>query len=344
MRAAQYSATAGGIEKNLKLEEDVPDLVLPTNEPAALVEVLHASLNPQDYKIAELPVVGALNVRRPASPGTDFVGRISDASLPGFEKGDLVFGSLHLPTQHGTLGQFIIVKAADGVVKVPQAYIDRGLDLRLLACLGTAGLTALQTFRNVEPGAHVFINGGSGGTGTFCIQIARNVCQAERIVVTTSTPNTELVRRMGADEAINYRDQDVIMRLEQAVGETGRKFDLVVDNVGNSEDLYWKSHRFLKTDGRFICIGAPNVNMSYALKLARMHIGARMPWSKSPQLITLFVETKNEDLEKMAQWILEDNVTPVVHAKFRLEDAAQAFADLKTGRTPAKLVIDVAAD
>ncbi|KAI9167989.1 Zinc-type alcohol dehydrogenase-like protein [Paramyrothecium foliicola] len=310
MHAILFTNTTGGIENNLALQRDVADLVLPTNERAALVEVLHSSINPQDYKIAELALLGSIVIKRPATPGTDFVGQIKENSLPGFEPGDLVFGTLNLPIQHGTLAQLVVIRAADGLVKVPKEYIDRNLDLRLLACLGTAGLTAIQCFQGLAKRAHVFINGGSGGTGTFCIQIARNAFSAQRIVVTTSSTNTDLVKRLGAHEAIDYRNEDVVERLVKAASIQGCKFDLVIDNVGNRDDLYWQSDRFLKREGKFIRIGAPHVGLSFAVNLVRLSLGSKTPWSKRAPFQMLFVRTESDHLETMAHWILEGKVVP----------------------------------
>ncbi|EXL66107.1 hypothetical protein FOPG_17703 [Fusarium oxysporum f. sp. conglutinans race 2 54008] len=313
MFALRYASTKGGFEANLTLEENVDKLVMPSDGPAAVVEVLYSSLNPEDYKLPELPFLGSWNIPPPATPGTDYVGRTYETNMPDLKKGDMVFGTLDLPTKYGTLAQYVLVKGKDGVSKVPRGFEDAGIDMRDLVCLVTAGLTALQSLKPQPVGAHVFINGGSGGTGTFCIQIAKRINGAAKIVTSCSGKNVPLVKNLGANNVIDYAQGDVVEKVEALTKDAGRKFDLIVDNVGNNPDLYWQSQKFLGVDGHFIRIGAPSVDL-------RVRFSA------------LFVETNSEQLETLGKWVMvmERKLEPVMGGSFRLGDASQAFAMLKS--------------
>ncbi|KAG5796258.1 hypothetical protein H9Q69_004684 [Fusarium xylarioides] len=341
MFALRYASTKGGLEANLTLEESVDKLVLPSDGLAAVVEVLYSSLNPQDYKLPELPVLGSWNIPPPATPGTDYVGRIYETNMPNLKKGDMVFGTLALPTKYGTLAQYVLVKGKDGISKVPCGFEDAGIDIRYLACLGTAGLTALQSLKLQPEGAHIFINGGSGGTGTFCIQIAKRINGAAKIVTSCSGKNAPLVKSLGADVAIDYSEGHVIEKLEALTKDTGRKFDLIVDNVGNNPDLYWQSNKFLDKDGYFIQIGAPSVDLRFAWMTTKMSLWSRLPWTNRARFSALFVETNSEQLEALGRWVMEGKVEPVIGGSFTLSEASQAFAMVKSGKARGKLVIAV---
>ena len=176
MKAWVFTDTTGGIEKNLRSRNDVPlppsATSLKTDE--VLVKTLATSLNPVDYKIAEMAVVGRLVITRPASPGLDFSGRVvalgpdSGKFKHPLEPGMMVIGRLAMPTQYGPLGEYLICPRG-GAVAAPS-----GMSAEDAASIGTAGLTAMQSLQPyVKEGSNVFINGGSGGVGLFGIQIAK---------------------------------------------------------------------------------------------------------------------------------------------------------------------------
>ena len=171
MRAWQWSTCSTTLEKAITLNDNAP---LPTAKRRlvsgeTLIQVHAAALNPVDYKLAELPVVGRMAIPKPATPGLDFAGRVVQTG-PGcdVEIGQMVFGKLEPKQQFGTLGEYVIVSKA-GTVPLPDGITaERG------ATLGVCGLVTYQCLApNVKQGDRVFINGGSGGTGIFAIQIAK---------------------------------------------------------------------------------------------------------------------------------------------------------------------------
>jgi NADPH:quinone reductase-like Zn-dependent oxidoreductase len=188
MQAWEYSTIQDTLEKSLVLNSSAP---IPSKSSLSknqvLVEVITTSINPVDYKLPESGLTGKLMIKRPASPGRDFSGRVvavhpSNSTL----KGQLVFGAFGSPTtQFGTLRQFIVVPSSDCAV------LPQGVDADHAAAMGTAAMTAFQSLLPdlVKPGSKVFINGGSGGVGTFGIQFAKLSVHMSRLHARPITSN-----------------------------------------------------------------------------------------------------------------------------------------------------------
>lgn len=171
MRTWQWSVCTNGLEHALQFDVTAP---LPTEKRSlasgeSLVQVHAAALNPVDYKLAELPIVGRMAIPKPATPGLDFAGRVVQVGPDSNVKvGQMVFGKLEPKQQFGTLGEYIIGSKA-GTVPMPN-----GITAEQAATLGVCGLVTYQCLAsNAKPGDSILVNGGSGGTGSFAIQIAK---------------------------------------------------------------------------------------------------------------------------------------------------------------------------
>ncbi|KAK5464800.1 hypothetical protein LTS15_001363 [Exophiala xenobiotica] len=328
MKAWRYTSVVGGMEKNLKLETNVP--LPPVGKNEVLVEVLSVGLNPADYKIPEIPYLGALLVRRPAVPCADFCGRLVVAGSGG-DDDELVFGMAKFPSQQGVLAQYAPVPKST-IVPLPN-----GLTPEQGAGIYIAAFTAFVTISSyIKPGDTVFINGGSGGVGTFGIQIAK-LLGARRVVASCSGANADLVKSLGADEVLDYKTQNLITTLAK---DGGPKFDVVLDYVGHPLDLHSQSVKFLKKDGVFVLIAGDPSNMR-----ANMSLLASMFWPTflggTPRKFKMVAlgAVKEEDQKKVAGWIGEGKLKVMVDSVFDFEQAPQAFEKLKTGRAKGKIVI-----
>lgn len=318
----------GGIEKNLELNTTAPVPTILTNsaESSTLVKVTYSSINPVDYKLPEFAIFRALKLSTPAIPAGDFAGTVVQTTLSGINPGDTVFGRSD-PPDFGALGEYVVVNGRENVVKLPE-----GVSLEDAATLGVAGLTAYQCIAPyTREGSKVFINGGSGGTGTFGIQIAKILgC---RVTATSSGGNVELCRSLGADEVIDYRTTNVVKHLQRQ----GTQYDLLVDNVGSLE-LYWNAHDYLKTDGIYINI-AGTATLTHAVNMLKvLYVPS---WLGGGRRAASFLRRKSSegDFAKIAQWIVKGKLRPVIEKVYALDEAAEAFARLKTGRSKGKLVI-----
>lgn len=211
MRAWQFTTAAGGLENTLKLNSSA---VLPKRKPDQhLVQVLAASVNPVDYKLAEIPFFTRFILSKPATPAMDFAGRIVEpASGSSLEPGQLVFGQVATSLIGGALAEYAIAKK-EGVTPLPE-----GVSPTIGASVAVVGLTAYQSISPyVKEGSNIFINGGSGGTGVYGIQIAK--LRECHVTTSCSTGNVELCKSLGADEVIDYKKEDVL----ETLVKSGRK-------------------------------------------------------------------------------------------------------------------------
>ena len=191
--------------------------------------------------------------------------------------------------------------------------------------------------RYVKPGSRVLINGGSGGTGTFGIQMAKALgC----IVTTTcSAANVELCRSLGADGVIDYRSTDLISHLKDNYSKQEEQFDLLIDNV-DTPALYFNSEAYLKPDGQYITI-AGSITLSSTLSMIQI---LYLPsWLGGGKRAAQFLLRKSdaEQFSKIAEMMKEGKVKAVVEKEYPLEKTGEAFARLKSGRTVGKSVIKV---
>ena len=349
MRAWQYTKNQHGVEKSLNLNEAAARPRWPAAKNPGdhvLVKVHFASVNPVDYKLADGGLLARTMISLPATPGLDFSGVV--AALPDgfndgaegkkggrYEVGDRVAGHVGIQS-FGSLAEYVVAP------REALAHVPDSVALEHASGLATAGVTAFQSivpYVTEGAGDRVFINGGSGGAGTYGIQIAKAVgC---RVVASCSTANVELCRRLGADEVIDYKTTDVNARLREIAKDDKDKFKLVVDNVGGSpRDLHKASDDFLAPAGRYVQVGADlslggiRATVSRAL-LPGFLGGGHRKWE------FLVEKDRQEDLARLAGWLADGSVETVVDELLDFADAPKAFAKLKTGRTKGKIVVRV---
>ncbi|KAK3114252.1 hypothetical protein LTR53_007610 [Teratosphaeriaceae sp. CCFEE 6253] len=329
MRAWQYHSTSSGIENSIKLNT-VP---LPQRKPEQhLVRVLYAALNPVDYKPAEVAFINRVMIPKPATPGIDFAGRIvTPAAGSSLKAGQLIFGTAGTsPFAAGALREYATTEIT-GTCAAPA-----GMELKDLATIGVGGETAYQSIvPHVKAGDSIFINGGSGGTGVFGIQIAKALgC---KVTTTCSTPNVALCRSLGADVVIDYRTQNVLQTLKAG----GQQFSHVVDNVGGDWDLFWRCHEYSKPGTQYVFVGAaPSLN--YAMNSLKVKVWPGALGGGRRKFVSILAQPVNTEMDRIAAWMQEGKVKPVVDSTFAMEDVPDAFRKLKTGRARGKIVVEVA--
>ncbi|KAL5113396.1 hypothetical protein ACEQ8H_008719 [Pleosporales sp. CAS-2024a] len=331
MKAWQYTSVAGGMEQNLFINDAAPR---PTPGDKELLVQVHAmALNPVDYKVTES---GApLRLLGPVfTPGSDYCGTVADVgkSVQGFTKGQYVFGCKVGDLARGTLAQYIVVKAEHAAV------LPAGMDAQAGATVGICGLTEMQALApHVEAGDKVFINGGSGGTGTYGVQIAKALgCH---VTTTCSTANVQLCRDLGADDVLDYKTVQVL----QALADKGRVFNLVVDNIGAPANLYRASNSFLVPGGRFVQVGM-TPSLRGMLQVGGNVLRPAFLGGGKAKYHMLMAQASQTNLQQLAQWLDEGKIKPVVDEVFEWEDAPKAYAKQKLGRVKGKIVIKVPQD
>ncbi|KPM43669.1 hypothetical protein AK830_g2842 [Neonectria ditissima] len=333
MKAWQFTTIKGTLESSLSFNETAtPPDASSIDKDHVIIEVITAGINPVEYKLPEMFMVGKFMVQPPASPGLDFCGRVKakHAANDSVSEGQLVFGALAIATKFpkfGSLGQLIVAPCSQ-ITPLP-----KGVDPDNAAAVGTAGMTALQALPReiVKPGSKVFINGGSGGVGSFMVQFAKAL--GAEVTTTCSTANVQLCRSLGADEVIDYREANVLDELKRK----GQVFDLAVDNVGTPADLYERSDLFLKQGGEFAQVA---MQKSVLAMIRRSVLPGCLGGGRRP-LRVVRVNVNSKDLEQVGQWMADGKVRAVVDEKFEWRDAPKAYEKLRKGRTAGKIVVRV---
>ncbi|KAM3549064.1 hypothetical protein ARSEF4850_009059 [Beauveria asiatica] len=331
MKAWQV-ASPGSIEKNLELNTDA---ARPTSEDLKgqdiLVKVSSAALNPADYKVLEIGLVVKVAFFFPKVPGMDMSGEVVAVgpAVTDIIVGDHVLGRLDPFKSSGALSEQVVLER-DGYAK-----IARGADLDHAAGLGTAALTAYQSIQpHVKAGDKVLINGGSGGTGTFGIQIAKLLgCH---VTATCSTGKIGLCKELGADDIIDYKTTDVLGALQAA----GPIYSLFVDNVGAVGELYAKSSSFLLPTAPFVAVGGGSVG--HAANVVCAMVWPSFLGGGKNRFISYFTKNKHEDMDQLAQWYSKGSLRSVVDSTYEFGDVPAAFSHLKKGSSAGKVIVHIA--
>jgi NADPH:quinone reductase-like Zn-dependent oxidoreductase len=325
-------AVPGPLEEVLKLVDDAAQPSVPLQKGQILVEVVSAGLNPADYKIVQMGFASKALTSFPNTPGMDLSGRVVAVAdgLADVKIKDAVLVRLDPTKAPGSLSQYVVADH-DGYAVLPSDF-----DLDLAAGAPTTALTAYQSIKPyVQAGSKVFINGGSGGAGTYGIQIAKALgCH---VTVSCSTAKRELCERLGADHIIDYKTGDIVTQLKQ----TGNIFDLVVDNVGSSPpDLYQQSSFFLRPEGAFILVGGSASLSSIKNVVMAKFLPSFLGGGKS-KFITYMTKNSHEDLAQIAKWLGEGVIKTIVDSTFEFEEAVEAFEHLKKGSSGGKVIVHV---
>jgi len=302
-----------------------------------LVRIQATAVNLLDSKIRDGEFKAFLPYKPPFIIGHDLAGTVVQvgAKVRGFQVGDEVYGRPR-DFQFGTFAESIAVKAADLAPKPINLTMEEAASLPLV---GLTAWQALVEVGKVKPGQKVFIQAGSGGVGTFAIQLAKHL--GATVATTTSAKNIDLVKRLGADVVIDYKSQD----FESVLSE----YDLVL----NSQDALTleKSLRVLKLGGLAISIsGPPTPEFAKALGLnpvLRFVVGLlsgkvrKQARKLSVRYAFLFMQADGEQLRKIASLVEAGIIRPVIDEVFPFDKTPDALAYVENGRARGKVVISV---
>lgn len=265
----------------------------------------------------------------PWIPACDFAGTVVTTNLIHVKPGDRVMGFTSIP-KFGTLAEYVVVEGAENIAKIPDV-----VSIQDAATLTVAGQTAMQSIAPyVQEGSHVVINGASGGTGTFGIQIAKTLgCTVTAIC---SGANAEFCKTLGADNVIDYKSGDVSQQLKK----TGLQYDLIVDNVAIGGPIYSMAHHYLKPAGRYVTIAA---GPDLATVAGCIKVLVQPAWLGGGRRKSELVGHKadSKELVELATWVRDGKIKPAIEKVYSLDEAADAFKRIKSGRTRGKLVVRV---
>lgn len=302
-----------------------------------LVQIHAAGVNLLDAKIKHGEFKALLPYTFPIILGHDVAGVVVEvgARVRSIRVGDNVYAR---PADHriGTFAEQIAINEAD------VAVMPASLSMVEAASIPLVGLTAWQALvekGNLQKGQKVFIQAGSGGVGTFAIQLAKHL--GATVATTTSAANAALVKELGADVVIDYRTQDFETILSD--------YDLVI----NSQDAATlaKSLRVLRPGGKLISISGPpdpafgvetGVNwvmklilflLSYSVRRKAKVLGVHYSF--------LFMRAEGSQLAKITRLIDDKVIRPIIDKVFPFDKANDALAYVESGRAKGKIVINV---
>jgi len=302
-----------------------------------LIQVHSAGVNVLDSKIKNGEFKLFLPYKPPFILGHDVAGVVTKvgSSVSKFKVGDEIYARPADP-RVGTFAEFISINEEDVALKPEKLTMEEAASIPLV------GLTAWQALivkANIQKGQKVFIQAGSGGVGTFAIQLAKYI--GATVATTTSAANFDLVKSLGADIVIDYKNEDFETILKD--------YDFVL----NSQDTKTlkKSLKILKPGGKIISISGPpdsnfakelGFNWIFKAILYLLSLGIRNKAKKyNVDYSFLFMKADGNQLSRIASLIDAGIIRPVMDKIFSFEDTNEALVYQETGRVKGKVVIKV---
>jgi NADPH:quinone reductase-like Zn-dependent oxidoreductase len=285
---------------------DMPDPVAAPGQ--VVVDIVAASVNGADWKVREGK--SAQLARFPYILGRDFSGVVSalGEGVTDLRIGDEVFGVCDAG-QEGAYAEKIAIKAAIVARKTDRVS---HVDAAALALAGLTAIVAIEDTLKLKAGETILIQGGAGGVASFAIQLAKHL--GARVITTASASNHEYLRRIGADEIIDYNKVDFTNAVKDC--------DAVFDTVGG--EVAQRSFAVLKPGGRaaFIASGAQAPKPERADVVAlRPHVGRDRP-----------------HLERIVELVATGAVRPPEVTRYRLSEAVAAHRVSESRHFRGKLV------
>lgn len=294
-----------------------------------LVEVHATGLNPVDYKIA---TNGHPNWTYPKILGLDAAGTIAalGEGVTGWQIGDRVVYHGNLQ-KDGAYAEYAVT-TAHTISRIPDS-----ISFEEAAALPTAGYTAYQAIQRKLPLDQIdtiLIHAGAGGVGGFGIQLAK--AAGKKVLTTASGHNHDYVKRLGADEAIDYRNEDVEERVKEITG--GKGVDAVVDTV--SRDNATASLDYLAHLGHLVYIaGAPDfTKVKPFTTVPSYHEIALGAIHQADEASQTDLAVMGDEMLKM---VTEGKLSPLLSETVPLKDVPQALERLSDRHVTGKMVAKV---
>lgn len=315
MRAV-YINDFGPIE-SLKVGE-LPIPIPKENE--VQIEIAYAGVNPADWKACEGLFKSRMAYEFPIILGWEASGRISalGKNATQFKKGDEVFAYCRKTIiRDGTFAEYICVDAS--VV----AYKPKNFSFAQAASVPLTTLTAWQSLFDagqLKAKQKILIHGGGGGVGGFAIQLAKQ--KGAHVITTASAANHSYVKKLGADFAIDYRNENFVDKVKSL---EPKGLDFVLDTIGG--DVLKSSYGVVKPGGHLISIAA-----TIDQALAKEHnINAQF----------VFVAPNGKQLTQIAELCEKGKLIPPEIQELPLEQAIVALRKIREGHTRGKMVLKV---
>lgn len=311
--------TAFGDAESFEIQT-VPKPVPKPNQ--VLVRVCATSVNPVDSQTRRGDYKDL--VRLPAIIGVDISGVIEaiGEAVKEFKVGDEVYYSPQIFGESGSYAQYHVADA--GIVALKPSNLSH----IEAACFPLAGGTAwdcLVTRGNLQIGESVLIHAGAGGVGSIAIQLAK--AMGAYVFATCSSKNLDFVKEIGADRAIDYKNEDYAEVIHQETCDLG--VDLVLDTIGG--ETIQRSLEIIHPFGRLLSI----VDIATPQSLIEA-------WGKNLTIHFVFTPQYRAKLDALTKLIERTQLRPVIDSTLSWDQVVQAHQRLERGGTRGKIVLEFA--
>lgn len=282
-----------------------------------LVKVHATSVNPIDWKIRNGMLKLLPGSKFPLILGFDVAGEVVEVGeqVQRFKSGDSIY-AYHQQMTGGAYAEYVTVSEQVAVLKPENMTYEQAAAVPLAA---TTALQALRDAGQIKLGQQVLINGGSGGVGTFAVQIAKAL--GTEVTAVCSTKNIDLMKTLGADRAIDYTQQDFTQESTQ--------YDIIFDTVAKQSVSRCK--RALKPNGVYLSTLPTPENLLQSFTLL---------WpGKKVKLI--LARSNGKDLAYLKELIEADKIRSVIDRTYPLTQVAEAHTYSEQGHAAGKIVISV---
>ncbi len=330
-----FTVNKYGKKETLHLTDvNVPNV----NENEVLVQINSAGVNLLDSLIRNGEVKFFLPYRTPFVNGHDMAGIITKvgSKVSKFKLGDEVYAR---PTDFkiGTFAEYISVNENDLALKPKNISLQEASSIPLV---GLTSWQALVEIAKLKKGQKVFIQAGSGGVGTFAIQLAKHI--GAYVATTTSSANTELVKSLGADLVIDYKTQDFATILKD--------YDVVLHSNREAKVLE-NSLKILKPGGTLVSLTGPptgevakklGLGWHFQIIMNLLSLSVRRKAKKlGVNFNFLFMKADGKALSEITKLIEAEKIRPIIDKVFPFEHTNEALSYVESGRSKGKVVIKV---
>jgi NADPH:quinone reductase-like Zn-dependent oxidoreductase len=294
-------------------------------EDELLVKIHASTVNRSDaHNRAGTPFIARFfhGLRRPnrTIPGSEFAGEVDEvgAAVTEFKVGDRVFGVYpFFGVREGAHAEFMVVPERAPVVQMPD-----GLSFEEAAAAPDGAILALGCLRRVgvKKGDRVLVYGASGSIGTAAVQWARYF--DAHVTAVCNTKNLELVRSLGADEVIDYTQEDFT--------KNGERYDVIFDAVGKHS--YWRCRHSFTPGGRYIPTDRM-VNLLWAAGTWRL--------GDSSVVLDIPPHYRKQDLLLLRELLESGKYRPVIDRRYPLEDVIEATKYVETQQKTGNVVLTI---
>ena len=324
----------GDINSSLE-EQEIAKPVLEENQ--ILIKAYSSSFNPIDFKIVRGDFKAMGKVTFPIGTGRDVSGIIEEIgkNIKKFKKGDKVYSRVN-ESHVGTIAEYVVSNVKDIALIPSNLSFDESASIPLV---GLTSYQALEDIAKLSKGEKILIHAGSGGIGTFAIQLAKHL--GAHVTTTTSTKNISFVKGLGADKVIDYTSENYL--------DLGAVFDVVFDTLGGEHTL--NSFKVIKNEGRVISISGAidgaTAEQFGLNKFIRMILAfqarkvTRAASKKNAMYRFLFMSPDGEQLKKIAKLYESGEIKPIIDKTYNFSEAIQALEYLSKGHARGKVIVKI---